>query len=95
MQVTQRHGGKGGKKRTVYFGEDEYIVAAVGYYGKSKWCRNCVNQLGFLKMRQDENTQVVGPYGSGHGSLFIHPYEVMGFFGSAGKYLDSIGFLGA
>ena len=95
MKPSPRHGGGGGKQHTIYFGDGEGILAVVGYYGYSKWCGNCVNQLAFLVERQDGTKHVVGPYGSSKGKLMIYPgYDgyVVSFNGRAGRYLDAIGF---
>ena len=70
----------------------EIIVAAVGSYGQSSWCGNCINELGFITENDYGQQQMHGPFGSRSGRLLIFIGQVAGFFGRSGTYLDAIGF---
>lgn len=87
------HGGSGGKLHTIHLEPYEYIVAVVGFYGESKWCDNCINQLGFITENENGNQLKHGPYGKKRGNLLLYTGEIGGLYGRSGKYLDAIGFL--
>ena len=89
--IPTKHGGTGGKKRLILFGENEYIIAIVGSYGRTIWCRNCINELGFITENKDGMQIMHGPYGYKRGHLLMFVGQVGGFFGRCGQYLDAIG----
>lgn len=92
MQWTpMKHGGSGGTKKAIIFYRRESIIAVVGSYGRSYWCNNCINELGFITENENGLQEIHGPFGSKKGSLLLCVGKVAGFFGRSGKYLDAIG----
>ena len=90
--IPTRHGGTGGTKHVVALGENDYIIAVVGSYGRTIWCKNCISELGFVTMNEKSGMQNMhGPYGLKRGRLLVFVGEIAGFFGRAGQYLDAIG----
>ena len=90
--TSNQHGGSGGKLHTIHFDQYEYIVAVVGFYGRSRWCDSCINQLGFITKDNNGYQNRYGPYGQKKGSLLLYTGQVGGIFGRSGQYLDAIGF---
>ena len=89
-----KHGGSGGTRNIIYFSQTENIIAVVGSYGSSRWCSNCVMELGFVTVDSSSGEQLLyGPYGCGcsRGEMLIFVGNVVGFFGRSGNYLDAIG----
>lgn len=76
----------------VHFDQYEYIIAVVGFHGRSKWCDDCINQLGFITENEYGNQNKRGPYGEKKGNLLLYTGQVGGFYGRSGRYLDAIGF---
>jgi hypothetical protein len=78
------HGGVGGTSHSIVnFAPSEYIV---GITGSSGWY---INQITI-----QTNLDTYGPYGQQTGAnAWNVPYDnIGGFFGSAGSYLDKLGF---
>ena len=91
--IPTKHGGTGGKRRTIYFdqNQEEYLVAVVGSYGRTFWCRSCINELGFITENKNGAQVMHGPYGLKKGHLLMFVGQIGGFFGRSGQYLDAIG----
>lgn len=89
---SEKHGGRGGyrtdKIKLDY--PDEFLIAINGYYGKlSEWGPAIVRSL-TLK----SNKRTYGPFGAEQGTCFSFPMsgvKIVGFYGMAGWFVDSIG----
>lgn len=78
-------GGRGGTYYISYFSADEYIYAAGGRSG---------NYLDHLYIWTNKKTLSYGGYGGSY-FQYVTPssyYQILGFFGGSGVYLDRMGF---
>lgn len=83
--ILPRHGGEGGEKSELQFAPDEYITMVAGQYDV------CVNSL-MIKTSKNRKKK----WGMDGGKVdFIYNVptgsKIIGFFGRAGEFLDSIG----
>lgn len=84
-QLTDLHGGAGGRERTEDFDQNEYIIRIFGTY------RTFVNSLCIVTNLN--KTYETIPRTSGQEFNFKAPegYQICGFHGRCGNFLDSIG----
>ncbi|XP_010059625.3 jacalin-related lectin 4 [Eucalyptus grandis] len=86
-----RHGGIGGEKtfEVELVPADEYITSFAGYLENAKDKGTLINSLTF-----QTNKRILGPIGREEGAYFSLPSEagkIIGFLGTSGDYLESIG----
>ena len=83
------HGGTGGRDGTFTIIDGEYITAVWGNFGGLRG-----SQVNYMTIRTNRNREEqFGAYHGSTGFSFELPpgYEVCGFFGASGTYLDNIG----
>ncbi|KAF6163045.1 hypothetical protein GIB67_001373 [Kingdonia uniflora] len=87
-----KHGGVGGAKvdKIKLDFPHEYLTTVSGYYGSIK----SGDTIFILSLTLQTNKQKYGPFGTNQGTYFSFPTTggmIVGFHGSSGWYLDSIG----
>ena len=85
--VRPRRGGSGGRERSIYLADDEYIVSVSGVAPTSGRKANRIHRLDIKTSRGRSFS-----FGKGRGESFrFDNGNVVGFFGRSGRELDAIG----
>jgi hypothetical protein len=83
------HGGFGGEEQTLDLNREEHITSLDGQYGNAD--TSFVNSI---RIRTDQGRSLAGGGPGGDGAYTYEApqgFEIVGFFGRAGQFVDAIG----